>query len=122
MTTRTDINAMTVSELRDELAERCPDLATSSMKKAELVEHLVDAMVNVGDLEAENDNTLSVADIARELSIDPKIARSRLRRAKYERTGKRYGRVERDSDEHKALIELITPKPKTEKANEADAA
>jgi hypothetical protein len=54
-------------------------------------------------------NLLSVGDVARELGIDPKRARSRLRASGGAAVEGRWPKVRRDSDEHKALIAVLSP-------------
>jgi O6-methylguanine-DNA--protein-cysteine methyltransferase len=52
---------------------------------------------------------LTVSDIARELGIDPKVARAKLRRTGASATEGRWAKIKRDSKEHKDLIKLIKP-------------
>jgi hypothetical protein len=58
---------------------------------------------------AKDPNLLSVGDVARELGIDPKRARSRLRASGGAAVEGRWPKVRRDSDEHKALIAALSP-------------
>lgn len=53
---------------------------------------------------AKDANALSVSDIAKELGIEPKVARARLRKDGTRATDGRWPTVVRDSPEHKALI------------------
>ena len=54
-----------------------------------------------------NDGLLSVSDIAREIGIDPKVARAKLRRNGEKPEDGRWPRVKPNSKEHKKLIELM---------------
>lgn len=54
-----------------------------------------------------NDGLLSVSDIARELGIDPKVARAKLRRHGQKATEGRWPRVKPNSKEHKSMIDLM---------------
>lgn len=65
--------------------------------------------------EPKDDGLLSLADIARELGINPKVARAKLRRTKIEATAglrqeTRYMRVARGSDEYHLYLEVLAPK------------
>ena len=51
--------------------------------------------------------TLSVVQIASELSINPKVARAKLRRRGLVATNGRWASVKRDSAEHKTIIEQL---------------
>ena len=51
--------------------------------------------------------TLSVVQIAGELSINPKVARARLRRKGLVATNGRWVSVKRDSAEHKAIVATL---------------
>lgn len=53
---------------------------------------------------AKDANALSVSDIAKELGIEPKVARARLRKDGTRATDGRWPTVVRDSAEHKALV------------------
>ena len=54
-----------------------------------------------------NDGLLSVSDIAREIGIDPKVARAKLRRYGEKPEDGRWPRVKPNSKEHKQLIETM---------------
>lgn len=70
---------------------------------------------------AKDPNTLSVSDVAREIGVDPKRARARLRAARGKATDGRWDTVARGSDEMKALIEIIKePAAKPTKKSEPD--
>lgn len=56
---------------------------------------------------ATEDGLLSVSDIARELGIDPKLARSRLRKHRGKAQDGRWPKVARDSVEHKEIVALM---------------
>lgn len=53
-------------------------------------------------------NLLSISDIARDLEIEPKAARAKLRRVKGKAEEGRWPKVKRDSKEHKELVALLT--------------
>jgi len=61
---------------------------------------------------ANGESTMSVADVARELGINPKVARAKLRRKGIGATDGRYAKFERDSDQHKTLVATLKPAPK----------
>lgn len=105
----TNINKMTVAELREHAQTLNVEFNTKTTK-SELIDLITAA-------DTDDDTTVSVADIARELNISPKVARARLRRSGATRDGKRWGRVERDSDAHRELIAIVSPRV----ADDADA-
>ena len=53
-------------------------------------------------------NTISVANLARELGIDPKKARAKLRKAGWSAEGKRYPDVIRDSKQFDEVVDIIS--------------
>lgn len=52
---------------------------------------------------------ISVSDVARELKIDPKRARARLRTAGKESTEGRWAKFKRGSKAHQELVEFLRP-------------
>jgi hypothetical protein len=79
-------------------------------KQVEKVDkELNNAMVEKPNKEkpAKDPNELTVSDVARELGVEPKAARAKLRRSKGKATDGRWPAVKRDSEEHKALIVLL---------------
>lgn len=54
-------------------------------------------------------NVLTVGDVARDIGVDPKRARARLRALGEGAVEGRWPKVRRDSDEHRALIAKIKP-------------
>lgn len=56
----------------------------------------------------DDDGMLSVSDIARELGLDPKAARSKLRKARGKATEGRWPKVERDSKEFNELVAILS--------------
>lgn len=59
-------------------------------------------------------NMLSVSDVARELGLDPKRARAKLRASGQAANEGRWPLVKRDSDEHEALIAILKPAEEVE--------
>ena len=53
-------------------------------------------------------NLLTVSDVAREIGVDPKHGRARLRAAGKSAAEGRWPKVTRDSDEHRELIKLMS--------------
>lgn len=74
---------------------------------------------------APSDDMLTVSDIARELKLDPKVARGKLRRHGFKGTHRategRWPKVKRDSAEHKELVAIITAKEDDEEKRAANA-
>lgn len=54
-----------------------------------------------------DDGLLSVSDIAREIGIDPKVARAKLRRYGEKAEDGRWPRVKPNSKDHKAMIDTM---------------
>jgi len=81
---------------------------------------LNDAMVSKkAPTDPPDPNLLSVSDVAKELGMEPKAARAKLRRAKGKAQDGRWPKVTRDSQEHKDLVALLkTEEAKKEKTNE----
>lgn len=55
-------------------------------------------------------NDLSVADVAREMGINPKVARAKLRRHNIRAKDGRHARVMRDTPAYHALVAMLAPK------------
>lgn len=63
---------------------------------------------------AEPSKELSVADVAREMGINPKVARAKLRRHNIRAKDGRHARVMRDTPAYTALVALLKPAPKAD--------
>lgn len=57
---------------------------------------------------------LSVAEVAREMGINPKVARAKLRRHNIRAKDGRHARVMRDTPAYAALVALLKPAPKAD--------
>ena len=68
----------------------------------------------------EDDDMMSVSDVARELNIDPKRARARLRAAGQAATEGRWPKVKRGSKKYQELVALLSPEPSDDDEEEAD--
>lgn len=93
------------------------DTVTVKASKESKVKAAVDAELDesVKPKKKEVDpNLLSVSDVARELGLDPKRARAKLRSAGQSSNEGRWSKVKRDSKEHKELVAMLTPAPKVE--------
>lgn len=66
-------------------------------------------------------NLLSVSDIARELEIEPKAARAKLRRVKGKASEGRWPKVKRDSKEYKEIVEILSAEPEVEEEESDEA-
>ncbi len=55
----------------------------------------------------DDDGMISVADVARELKINPKVARAKLRRRGQTSSDGRWGRFMRGSPDHKAIVKVL---------------
>lgn len=91
---------------KNELIERANELGveiTSKMTKSQL-ESAIAAFVENDD----NDNTMSVADLARELNVNPKIARAKLRRRGIYAKHGSHVRFTRDDDVYNEYVAIIT--------------
>lgn len=98
-------------ELRRENAKKRDDADTVTVKNA--VDKELDEAVKPKK-PAADPNLLSVSDIARELGLDPKRARAKLRSKGEGAVEGRWPKVKRDSKDHKALVALLTPEPKVD--------
>lgn len=55
----------------------------------------------------EVDNNLTIVQIATDIGMDPKVARAKLRRKGYKSNEGRWAKIERDSKEHKEIVEIL---------------
>lgn len=62
------------------------------------------------DAQADDDNTMSVAELAREMDVNPKVARGKLRRRGIFATNGSHVRFARDSETFKQYAAIIAPK------------
>lgn len=90
------------------------DDAAGEVRAPKKVVKAITAALDAAEGKASDDNMLSVSDVAREMGIDPKVARAKLRRMGQAATEGRWAKVKRDSREHKALVAALTPPVKTE--------
>ena len=100
---RNNIRYITMTT-KNELIERANELGldvNSKMTKSQLVD-AIDAFV------ADDDNTMSVADLARELNVSPKIARAKLRRRGIYAKHGSHVRFTRDDDVYNEYVAIIT--------------
>ena len=65
------------------------------------------------------DNTMSVAQLSRELNVNPKIARAKLRRRGIFATNGHHVRFERDDETYNAYVAIITTTRATRVENES---
>lgn len=89
-----------------------PPTKKAKVKKDEVTEAIEDADDEPAPKKAkkEKDPTMvSISDIAREAGIDPKVARSKLRKDGARAPEGRWQPVKRDGKEHKRLLALFTP-------------
>lgn len=102
MTTKNELlatfNALRVSNGDDELGK-------FNKSKSELENAIVEYRESIGD-----DGTMSVADLARELGMSPKIARAKLRRRGIFATNGAHVRFVRDDDMYVKYHAIITSK------------
>lgn len=91
-----DFNATRVANNDDEIVKW-------SKSKQQLRDAIVE-YANVNDV----DNTMSVAQLSRELNINPKIARAKLRRRGIFATNGHHVRFERDDETYNAYVAIIT--------------
>lgn len=66
----------------------------------------------------EDADMLSVSDVARELGLDPKRARAKLRALGQSATEGRWPKVKRGSKKHQELVDLLTPEEESEDVEE----
>lgn len=69
-----------------------------------------------------DDDMLSVSDVARELGLDPKRARAKLRAKGQAATEGRWPKVKRGSKKHQELVEFLTPDDEEKSEDEEDDA
>lgn len=65
------------------------------------------AKVAKADAPTKSSDDLSVADIARELGINPKVARAKLRRHKMQSADGRWPTVRRNSKDYKKIVDVL---------------
>lgn len=58
---------------------------------------------------AKDDGLMSVADIARKLKIDPKVARAKLRRHKGKPEGGRWPKTHEGSQAYEKIVAILKP-------------
>lgn len=66
----------------------------------------------------EDDDMMSVSDVARELGIDPKRARAKLRAGGQAATEGRWPKVKRGSKKYQELVALLAPEPADDEEEE----
>ena len=98
----TQFENMTVAQLR-EYANANEIEINSKMKKSELLDAVVAFVAD-----DENDTSMSVADLARELGVNPKIARAKLRRRGIYAKHGNHVRFERDDETYNEYVAIIT--------------
>ena len=76
---------------------------TRSKSKSALVNVIAEYRESIGD-----DGTMSVADLARELGMNPKIARGKLRRRGIFATNGSHVRFSRDDETFKKYVAIIS--------------
>jgi hypothetical protein len=69
---------------------------------------------------ADDPDMVSVSDIARELGLDPKRARAKLRAAGQAATEGRWPKVKRGSKKYQELVAMLSPEPADEEENEEE--
>ena len=67
-------------------------------------------------VEHDIDDSMSIADLARELNMSPKIARAKLRRRGIYASNSHHARFERDDETYLAYVEIITTKRESKNA------
>lgn len=100
MTTKNELLAE-LNELRAKNGD--DEIAKFSKSKALLVAAIVEYRESIGD-----DGTMSVADLARELNMSPKIARAKLRRRGIFATNGAHVRFSRDDETFAKYVAIIT--------------
>lgn len=97
--------------------------ADKNVVKPEAVKEKIDAELDQAvtpKKKAKDPDMLTVGDVARELGIDPKRARARLRASGQSAVEGRWPKVKRQSPEHDALIAALSA-TESRDADEADA-
>jgi len=87
-----DTDTVTEGDIRDRLDEETDEVVVEKPKKP-----------------AKDPSMLTVGDVARELGIDPKRARARLRAAGQKANEGRWPKVKRGSKEYDALVVALSP-------------
>ena len=99
------------NETKSQLIERANELGVeinSKMTKSQLADAIAQFVAD-----DENDNTMSVADLARELNVSPKIARAKLRRRGIYAKHGNHVRFTRDDDTYNEYVAIITSSRKS---------
>lgn len=86
-------------------AAKKPAAKKNSPAVKKLIKKTVEAKVK-------KDNELTVAEVAVDCGVDPKVARAKLRRAEYKAVDGRWPTMIKGSKEHKELVEFLKPTKK----------
>lgn len=95
-------NEMTKSQLIERATELQIDI-NSRMTKSQLIDAIESFVAN-----DENDTSMSVADLARELNVNPKIARAKLRRRGIYAQHGAHVRFDRNDETFNKYVEILT--------------
>jgi len=76
-------------------------------KKPKFTKKDEEAIEKVAKKKVQDDNMLSVADVAEEIGMNPKVARAKLRRKGKKSNEGRWEMMKRNSDAHKDLIVFL---------------
>lgn len=80
-----------------------------------------DAKPKAEEPKKEDDDMMSVSDVARELGLDPKRARAKLRAGGQAATEGRWPKVKRGSKKYQELVALLAPEPAEEEEEEEES-